>query len=131
MRNKLYPVLDEESEEAFHKTADDDSADKRAHTVSAGKADGERKEREGDAHYDGKARADTPDGIKLHKRTDTGYHHTVLNKGGTDCAVQSHGSRKNHNWRNVADEHRQHVLQTERESFPDGHSTIKLIEIVD
>ena len=43
MRNKLYPVLDEESEEAFHKTTDDDSADKRAHTVSAGKADGERR----------------------------------------------------------------------------------------
>ena len=89
MRNELYPVLHEQAEHALHESADYDRTDKRAHAVCAGDADGEREERERDTHDDRQTRADTPYGEQLHKRTDAGYHHTVLYKCRTDRAVKA------------------------------------------
>ena len=45
------------------------------------------------------------------------------------AAEQSYCTSKNHNWRNVTYEHRQHMLKTKWECFTDGHSTVKLVEI--
>ena len=130
MRDELDPVLDEESEQSFNKTADDDGTYKRAHTVCSGNAGGKREERERDTHDDRQTRTDAPHGEQLHKRTYAGYHHTVLYECRTDRAVKSDNACQNHDWGDVADKHRQHVLQTERESLSQRHSTIKLIEIL-
>ena len=130
VRNELYPILHEQAEHALNKSAHDNRTDKRAHAVCTGDADGKREERERDAHDDRQTRTDAPHGEQLHKRTNAGYHHTVLYKCRTDRAVKSDNACQNHDWGDVADKHRQHMLQTERESLSQRHSTVKLIEIL-
>ena len=92
--------------------------------MSTGNGDGERKEGEGDTHHDRKARTDTPYRIELHQGTDTGDDHTVLDKHGAHRTVQTYRTSENHDWRNIADEHRQHMLKTKWECFTYGHSAV-------
>ena len=69
-------------------------------------------------------------GVELHQRTYTRYYHTVLYEHRTDWFVQPYGAGKNHDRRNVADKHGQHMLKTEWDCFAQWHSTVKLIEIL-
>ena len=130
VRHELYPILGEEAENALNESANDDGSDERAHAVGRAHADGEREEGERDAHDDRQARTDAPHGVELHERADAGYHHTVLYEHRTNVLVEPHGTGKNHYRSDVADEHRQHVLQAKRESLPQWHSTVELVEIL-
>ena len=130
MRDELDPILNKQSERSLNQSAHDDRTDERAHAVSAGDADGERKERKRDAHHDRQARTHTPHGEELHQGSYTGDDHTVLDKCGANGAIEPHGRRQDHDGGDVADKHGQHMLQAEGKSLAQRHSTVEPIEVL-
>ena len=80
MRDELEPVFGAEAKQAFDDTAYDDGAHERTHALRGADGDGNGEEGKADAHHDGEARTDFPDGVELDERADTCDNHAVLDE---------------------------------------------------
>ncbi len=128
-RNDLHPVLDKETQQSFDNTADDHSSHESSHTHCGSYEYGEREECEADTHNDRQSRTNLPDRIKLYESADTGDYHTVLDEGSLESGVDSHDSCEDDDRGDVAHEHREHVLETERNGLSYRNSSVQLINV--
>lgn len=85
MRDELEPVFSTEAEQAFDDAAYDDCAHERTHALRSADGNGNREEREADAHHDREPGTDFPDGVELDERADARDNHAVLNKRSGDA----------------------------------------------
>lgn len=113
MWDELEPVFGAEAEKSFDNTANDDGAHERSHALRYSDGNGDGEECETDAHDDGEAGADFPDGVELDERADACDNHAVLDERGGKAFFNPDDVCKDDDRRNVAHEHGEHVLQAE------------------
>ena len=113
MWDELEPVFGAEAEKSFDNTANDDGAHERSHALRYSDGNGDGEECETDAHDDGEAGADFPDGVELDECADACDNHAVLDERGGESFFNPDDVCKDDNRRNVTYEHGEHVLQAE------------------
>ena len=104
--DKTPPVFCAQAEQALNAAADNDGSDHQT-IILRGKRHHGRKERKAQAHHDRQPRTDTPDGVELNERADTGNQHCRLNEqrrvdGGECRAVVNSDARNQHDRRDIA-----------------------------
>ena len=128
--------LQEETQNAFKKTADDGCAhDGTISDNTATHGGGNRvenaQEAGGSTHDDGNIAAHGADGEQLDQGNDTGYQHGVLQQMQLQLrkltAGDSAGAGNDQQRGQVADEHGQHVLQAQGDRLLQGHLAVQLI----
>ena len=110
MRDELEPVFSAKAEQTFDNTANDNRSHERTHALRGANRNGNGEECKADAHDDGEAGADFPDGVELDERTDARDNHAVLNKRSGDALFDSDNIGKDDDWRYVAHEHGKYML---------------------
>ena len=86
----------------------------------------------GRTHHDRQSRADRPDGIELQKCDDSRHQHCVLQQGDTqrsESGVRRDAAdgHKDHDGREIADKHGQHMLQAKRNGLQQRDPAVQIV----
>ena len=117
----------------FHDSADQYGSQHGGVSLLRGNGAQNRDECEAYTHYDGQPGSDPPYRIELDQGGDTGDEHGILEKHADLVLRKSRlGSRSDdRDRRQVGDEHRKNVLQSEGNRLPDRDSAVKAVNIID
>ena len=128
-RDEFGPVFCEQTDGSLDKAADDYRADDGVVAILGADGAGYGHERKADAHYNRQPRAHLPYRKQLNQRTDSGNHHSGLNQLGCFTGSQVTGVCHDNQRRDIRDEHRQDVLQSERNRFSQRNSSVQVVNI--
>ena len=128
-RNELGPIFCKEADSAFDEAAHNDGSDNGIVPILSADGAGHGYEGKADAHYNRQSRAHLPYRKQLNQRTDSGNHHGGLNQLGRFPGPQMAGVCHDDQRCDIRDEHRQDVLQSERNRFSQRNSSVQVVNI--